>query len=259
MPDHFSKDIAMLVKPYGDTLGDGAVQLSFTLPISDSATAREAARLLVLKLGFDACEIAHAAPLADGFTMFVAYGRTNVGVDPDEITVEEDAAGRTMSFDEINEYIREHVGRKVVVVGACTGFDAHTVGIDAIMNMKGYNHHFGLERYPMVDAHNLGAQVPNETLIERAVRLGADAVLVSQAVTQKDVHIRNLTELVELLEAENLRGRFILIAGGPRMSHALALELGFDAGFGRGTYAEHVATFIVKRMVQQERSGATQF
>ncbi len=44
--------------------------------------------------------------------------------------------------------IREKLGRKIVVVGACTGFDAHTVGIDAIMNMKGYNHHFGLERYP---------------------------------------------------------------------------------------------------------------
>ena len=39
-------------------------------------------------------------------------------------------------------------------------------GIDAIMNMKGYNHHYGLERYRMIEAHNLGAQVPNERLIE---------------------------------------------------------------------------------------------
>ncbi|MCK7486285.1 MAG: hypothetical protein MZU97_12570 [Bacillus subtilis] len=54
------------------------------------------------------------------------------------------------------------------VVGACTGFDAHTVGIDAIMNMKGYNHHYGLERYSELEAYNLGAQVPNEKLIEFA-------------------------------------------------------------------------------------------
>jgi beta-lysine 5,6-aminomutase beta subunit len=71
-----------------------------------------------------------------------------------------------MTMDEVNEFIRRELGRKVVIVGACTGFDAHTVGIDAIMNMKGYNHHFGLERYSEIDAYNLGAQVPNEKLIE---------------------------------------------------------------------------------------------
>jgi len=237
----------MLVRPYGDTMDDGAVQLSFTLPISDSPRAREAARLLVLKLGFYSCEIVHAEALADGFTMFIAYGRTEAGVDPDEITVDESAAEECMTFEEINDFIERNIGRKVVVVGACTGFDAHTVGIDAIMNMKGYNHHFGLERYPMIEAYNMGAQVSNEMLIERAVEVDADAILVSQVVTQKDAHVKNLTSLVELLEAEGLRQKFILIAGGPRITRKLARELGFDAGFGKGTYAEHVATFILKK------------
>jgi beta-lysine 5,6-aminomutase beta subunit len=150
--------------------------------------------------------------------------------------------------------IRQRIGRKLVVVGACTGFDAHTVGIDAIMNMKGYNHHYGLERYHEVEAHNLGAQVPNEKLIDHAVRVNADAILVSQIVTQKDVHIQNLTELIELLEAKGLRERFIVCAGGTRISNKLALELGFDAGFGQGTYAEHVATFVIDRLL--ERAGS---
>ena len=35
------------VKPYGDTLGDGKVQLSFTLPVEWSEAADEAARQLV--------------------------------------------------------------------------------------------------------------------------------------------------------------------------------------------------------------------
>jgi beta-lysine 5,6-aminomutase beta subunit len=126
------------------------------------------------------------------------------------------------------------------------------VGIDAIMNMKGYDHHYGLERYPMIDAHNLGAQVPNEVLIQRAVELNADAILVSQVVTQKDTHIYNLTQLIELLEAEGLRSRFILVVGGPRISHELALELGFDAGFGRSTYPEQVASFIVTRIIERQ-------
>ncbi len=245
----------MLVKAYGDTMNDGAVQLSFTLPMPDSARAREAARLFVFNLGFTACEIVHAAPVAQNFTFFVAYGRTNAAVETDQIPADLAAAEQYMAFDEINDFIRHKIARKIVVVGACTGSDAHTIGIDAIMNMKGFSHHYGLERYPMIDAHNLGAQVPNETLIERAVELKADAVLVSQVVTQKDVHVKNMTNFVELLEAENLRGRFIIIAGGPRITHKLARELGFDAGFGRGTFPEHVATFIVKRLEERRETG----
>jgi beta-lysine 5,6-aminomutase beta subunit len=241
----------MMILPYGDTLNDGAVQLSFTLPIKHSARAMEAARQLVLKLGFNECQIVHASPLAEEFTFFVAYGKTAVGIDPAKVHVEELEEDH-MSFNDINDYIRTKIDRKIVVIGACTGFDAHTVGIDAIMNMKGYNHHFGLERYPMIEAHNLGAQVSNETLIAKARQLNADAILISQVVTQKNTHIHNLTNFAELLEAEHLRDRFILIVGGPRISHNLALEVGFDAGFGPGTYAEHVASFIAKRMVQRK-------
>lgn len=240
----------MEIRPYGDTIDDGAVQLSFTLPMADSARAREAARQFVLKLGFARCEIAHATPLAEGFTMFVAYGWTQIGIDPDKIDVEEGAVPDVMKFDEVNNFIKEHIGRPIVIVGACTGSDAHTVGIDAIMNMKGFNHHFGLERYPMVEAYNLGAQVENEKLIEYSRKVEADAILVSQVVTQKDVHIENMTKLVELLEARNLRDRFILVMGGPHISHKLAQESGFDAGFGRGTYAEHVATFVARKLVE---------
>lgn len=243
----------MQILPYGDTLGDGAVQMSFTLPMGDSARAREAARLLVLKLGFTDCQIVHSAALADGFTFFVAYCKTAVGVDPDQIVVDDGLETDAMSFDEVNAFIEAEIARKIVIVGACTGFDAHTVGIDAIMNMKGYNHHFGLERYPMIDAHNCGAQVSNERLIELARSAGADAILVSQVVTQKDMHLENLANFVELLEAEGLREEFVIVAGGPRIDNKLALEIGFDAGFGRGTYAEHVATFVARRMVQRRR------
>ncbi|MBN1492460.1 MAG: cobalamin-dependent protein [Phycisphaerae bacterium] len=238
----------MFVQPYGDTAGDGAVQLSFTLPVRQGAQAIEAARQLVLKLGFHDCQIVHAAPLDDEFTFFVAYAKTAVAIDLDKVHVEE-LADEPMTFEEVNTFIREQIGRKLVVVGACTGSDAHTVGIDAIMNMKGCNHHYGLERYPMVEAHNLGAQVTNERLIARARELDADAILVSQVVTQKDTHVHNLTQFVELLEAERLRDRFILVVGGPRISHRIAMEIGFDAGFGPGTYAEHVASFIARRMV----------
>lgn len=241
----------MIIRPYGDTLNDGAVQLSFTLPVKDSPKAREAAKVFVHNLGFKDCDIVHAEVLSDEFTFFVAYGKTEVGVDYDKIDVGEDVHADYMTMDEINAFIKKEIKRKVVIVGACTGFDAHTVGIDAIMNMKGYNHHFGLERYTMIDAHNLGAQVPNEKLVEYARKVKADAILVSQVVTQKETHIHNLTQLIELLEAEKLRDKMVVVIGGPRISNKLAAELGYDAGFGRGTYAEHVGTFIAKKIAER--------
>lgn len=222
--------------------------MSFTLPVKHGAKAVEAARLYVHKLGFKQCDIVHSEPLSDEFTFFVAYGKTDISIDYSTVQVEKDVQADHMTMDEINAFIKKEIGRKITIVGACTGFDAHTVGIDAIMNMKGYNHHYGLERYRMVNAHNLGAQVPNEKLIEYVKKVKADAILISQIVTQKDTHIHNLTNLIELLEAEKLRDKVIVIVGGPRISHKLALELGFDAGFGRGTYAEHVATFVVNKM-----------
>ncbi|MFA6584777.1 MAG: OAM dimerization domain-containing protein [Elusimicrobiaceae bacterium] len=237
----------MMIKPYGDTLNDGAMQLSFTLPVKCGGKAKEAARLFVLKLGFKSCEIVNASPLSGEFTFFVAYARTDAGIDYDRVEYAE-AVENCMNMAQVDEFIKTNFGRKIVVIGACTGTDAHTVGIDAIMNMKGYNHHFGLERYAMIEAYNLGAQVPNEKLIAFAREKKADAILVSQIVTQKDVHVQNLTELVELLEAENVRGQFVAVVGGPRINNKLAMELGFDAGFGSGTFAEHVATFIVRTM-----------
>ena len=242
----------MMVRPYGDTLDDGSVQLSFTLPVPDGPQGREAAKQFVEKLGFKNVDVVHSAVLASGFSMYVAYGKTETGIDYDSIHVEEATGDRLYGMDEASAVIREQLGRKVVIVGACTGFDAHTVGIDAIMNMKGYNHHFGLERYAELETYNLGAQVPNDKLIDYALKVNADAILVSQIVTQKEVHIQNLTELVELLQAKGLRERFILCAGGTRIANKLAVELGYDAGFGKGSYAEHVATFIIDKLIERK-------
>ncbi|MGO8693251.1 MAG: OAM dimerization domain-containing protein [Rectinemataceae bacterium] len=247
--------MANVIRPYGDTLDDGKVQLSFALPVPEGPRGREAARLMILGWGFKDCEIVHSAALADDFSFYVAYAGTERGIDYEGVRADEaHCADESLSMDGVNEFIRSQIGRKIVVVGACTGFDAHTVGIDAIMNMKGYNHHFGLERYPMIDAHNLGAQVPNEKLIEYSERVGADAILVSQVVTQKDVHIRNMTQFIELLEARGERSRYICVAGGPRISNKLAVELGYDVGFCRGAYANDVATFIVKKLVEKARA-----
>ncbi|WP_027633322.1 OAM dimerization domain-containing protein [Clostridium hydrogeniformans] len=237
--------------PYGDTINDGKVQLSFTLPITDDDKGAEAAKQLAKKMGLQEPNVAHHEALDKNFTFYVVYGSINYTVDYESIHVETVDVD-TMSMEEVNEYIKDNIKRNIVIVGASTGTDAHTVGIDAIMNMKGYAGHYGLERYDMIDAYNLGSQVPNDEFIKKALELKADVLLVSQTVTQKNVHIQNLTELVELLEAEGLRDKIILICGGPRISHELSKELGYDAGFGPGKYADDVATFAVTEIVNRK-------
>ncbi|MDD4142681.1 MAG: OAM dimerization domain-containing protein [Bacteroidales bacterium] len=238
------------VKPYGDTMNDGKTQLSFTLPVPAGNEAVEAAKQLLLKLGFENPLVVFYKELTPGFTFFNCYGSCVHTVDFTSIHVPK-VESTTWSMEKTDEFIKNHIGRKIVVVGASTGTDAHTVGIDAIMNMKGYAGHYGIERYEMFEALNMGSQVPNEDFIAKAIEMKADALLVSQTVTQKDVHIKNLVELVEMLEAEGLRDKVLLICGGPRISYELAKELGYDAGFGMNTYADDVASFIAQEMANR--------
>lgn len=244
------------VRPYGDLLDDGLLQLTFTLPIPHSVSARRAALELARAMGLERAEVTHAQQLVEGYTHFIVLGRWPHALDYTAIEGEGFDAG-FMGADEIEEFATRHVGRRIVVVGASTGSDTHSVGIDAMLNLKGFQGHSGLEAYDAFETYNLGSQVPNGALVARAIEVGADAILVSQTVTGQDAHIRNLTELVEVLEAEGRRGDVILVCGGTRVSHELAKELGYDAGFSRGTYPEHLATFLVREVAaRQARAGA---
>ena len=235
------------VKPYGDTLNDGMTEMSFTLPVPYSEEAEEAAKQLVKKIGFDEPNVTYYKELCPGFTFFVVYGKMQATVDFTAIKVPK-VEGTTLDRVECGDWIGEHIGRDIVVVGASIESDAHTVGIDAIIQMKGFHGHFGLERFKNVVPYNMGSQVPCEQLIAKAKEVNADAILVSQTVTQKDIHIKQLTKMVELMEAEGLRDKIILTCGGPRISHELAQELGYDAGFGLGKYAEHVMSYIMQEV-----------
>lgn len=238
------------VKPYGDTMNDGKTQLSFTLPVPCNDEAIEAAKQLMKKMGFDNPQVVYYKELTKGFTFFNCYGSCVHDVDITTIKVDK-VESNVMDMHETDQFIKDNIGRKIVIIGASTGTDAHTVGIDAIMNMKGYAGHYGIERYEMFEALNMGSQVTNEDFIAKAIELKADALLVSQTVTQKDVHIKNLTELIELLEAEGLRDKLIVCCGGPRINHELAKELGYDAGFGMNSYADNVASFIAEEMARR--------
>jgi beta-lysine 5,6-aminomutase beta subunit len=69
------------LKPYGDTMNDGKVQVSFSLPVPDSEVAVEAARQLAMKMGLIEPTVTHHAPLDKSFSFFVVYGSLSHFVD----------------------------------------------------------------------------------------------------------------------------------------------------------------------------------
>jgi beta-lysine 5,6-aminomutase beta subunit len=246
------------IRAYGDRRDDGVIQLSFTLPVTASEKAKEAAKLFCQKLGLTDVKVAAIERAAEHYTFFVVYAKANVVLDYAEIDTPEIII-KKKSFDELNAFIEQEIARRVVVFGACTGTDTHTVGIDAILNMKGFAGDYGLERYPWFEAYNLGSQVPNAELIRRAKEKHADAILVSQVVTQRDVHKDNSRAFIDEAKKQGVHGKMTLLLGGPRVDHKLALELGFDAGFGPGTKPSDVANFVVHQVLQRmgkEQRGA---
>ncbi|MDD4069192.1 MAG: OAM dimerization domain-containing protein [Candidatus Izemoplasmatales bacterium] len=242
----------MIIKPYGDTYNDGKIQISFTLPVSKSARGVAAAKEMAKSMGLIDPSVVHVEALDNNFSFYIVYGSVKNSIDYDKIKVEE-ITSTALTREEIENLISSNFDRDIVFVGASTGTDAHTVGIDAIMNMKGFAGHYGLERYHGIEAYNLGSQVLNEDFVKIAKEKKADVLLVSQTVTQKDVHLKNMIDLVELLESEGMRDDVVLIAGGARVTHSLAKELGYDAGFGPGSFAEDVATFAITALINKKK------
>jgi len=234
-----------IIRPYGDTTGDGMVQLSFTLPVPHDKRAEGAAVQLANKMGMDPALVVHSKAIGPDFTFFVVYGPVNHLVDTSKVEViERDYP--LLSPKDVNLAIRKGLRRRMTVVGACIGTDAHTVGIDAILNVKGFAGEKGLEYYREVKVVNLGAQVLVPELVARAKAEKADAILVSQVVTQKDAHLHNTRELAAAVRAASwpAPGRPLLVVGGPRFDVSAAAELGVDRVFGRGTTPAEVASYL---------------
>lgn len=238
------------LRPYGDTTNDGALQLSFTLPVEPSPKAREAATQLVREWGFHDIKVAHMSTVGVNYAFFVVYARVDKGIDYEKLEVPQ-LSTEKRSYKEIDQMIATQVKRPIRIVGACTGYDAHTVGLDAILNMKGFDGDIGLERYRGFRVVNMGSQVPTDELIERAIKEKADAILLSKIVTQKDIHVSDMRDLIAKLKKRGLEEKFILVAGGPRITHKMALELGFDAGFTIGARPSDVANFIVETLLER--------
>jgi beta-lysine 5,6-aminomutase beta subunit len=250
-----AKAAKTIVRPYGDTTGDGMVQMSFTLPLPHDKKAEGAALQLAKKMGIDPAMVVHAKAMGPDFTFFVVYGSVQHLVDLRDVhVVERDYP--LLSPKEVNSAVKKVLRRPLVVVGACIGTDAHTVGIDAILNIKGFAGEKGLEYYSELTVVNLGAQVSVPDLVEQARVHKADAVLVSQVVTQRDAHLHNTREMsAAFREAFPADKRPLLVIGGPRFDESMTVELGVDRIFGKGTTPGEVASYLVHSLLGERKKA----
>src|SRR5580700_2977670 len=108
------------LRAYGDREGDGMVQMSFVLEVPPSARAREAAKRFAELHGLAEPIIATMEACSESASFFVVYGQSRHEVDFASIDVAE-VRTEPLSHDEVDQRVHARLGRRIVVVGACTG------------------------------------------------------------------------------------------------------------------------------------------
>jgi len=231
-----------LLRAEVEKAGDGIVCVTLFVP-AEPRVARAAALELARRMGLRDPEVIHARVLhpAEG-SVFEVKGVLDQAVRADALVIPE--REERLPHAEIEAWVRP---RNLHVVAATVGEDEHSVGLQEILDIK----HGGIERYGF-RSHYLGTSVSLERILDVAAEQNARVVLVSTIVTHRDVHRHNMSRLHELAVERGVREGLVLIGGGTQVSDAVARECGLDAGFGRGTTGQDVASFIVRRLREAE-------
>lgn len=226
-----------LIKPEMEWLGDGIILLTMFLPTNERV-AEFASLEIGKKMGLTDVEVISKEIMqeAEG-TRIELKGRVDFTIDINDLVIPPKPVVLT------EEEIRNEISRRPMkIVAGTVGEDEHSVGLREIIDIK----HGGIEKYG-IECHVLGTSVPIEKLVDAAIELNADAILSSTIISHDDIHYKNMKKIHELSIEKGIRDKIILISGGTQVSNELAIENGMDAGFGRGSKGEHVATFLVKK------------
>ena len=212
------------VRPYGDTTGDGMVQVSFTLPVPHDKRAEGAALQLAAQDGPRPRD--GGARQGDGPGLHVLRRLRRVTHLVDLGRRGGRRAGVPAAVGQGGQPGGPQPG--CAASSSCSARASAPTrtpsGIDAILNVKGFAGEKGLEYYRELRVVNLGAQVLVPDLVARARAEQADAVLVSQVVTQRDAHLHNTRELSAAFAPTAVPAAAasapLLVVGGPRFDAA---------------------------------------
>ena len=102
-----------------------------------------------------------------------------------------------------------------VVIGTIEG-DIHDIGktlVASMLSAEGF------------DVHDLGADVPVSTFIDKALEVNADIICISALLTTTMVGQKRL---IDTLKEKNLRDKFKVLIGGAPVSKQWTKEIGAD-------------------------------
>jgi len=234
---------AGLLRPEVEKHGDDIVCVTLFLP-ENIKVAELAALAMARRMGIENPQIINRRVMhpAEG-SVFEIKGRLDVAIKTAELALETTIT--PLSDKEIEQWVRP---RNIHVVAATVGEDEHSVGLHEILDIK----HGGIEKYGF-QCHNLGTSVSVQRILDAVEIFNASVVLISTIVTHADIHKQHMRHLHELANQRGLRDKLILVAGGTQVTDKLARQCGMDAGFGRGTTGQDVASFVVRKMMEADK------
>lgn len=226
-----------LIKPEVEWLADGVVVVDLTLPTS-LRYAEAAAVKIAEKMNLSEPEVIHREVLHPAeATRIQVKGKIDFAIDLKDIELPKEAT--CLSDEEIKDFVKKH---PLKIVAGTIGEDEHSVGLREIIDIK----HGGIEKYG-IECIYLGTSVPVNKIIDAAIETAADAVLISTIISHDDIHYKNMRKVHEYAVERGIRDKIIIIAGGTQVIPSLALATGVDAGFGRGTKGNQVASFLIEK------------
>jgi D-ornithine 4,5-aminomutase subunit beta len=233
---------AGVLRPEVEKAGDGIVCATIMVPAPHDI-AKAAALEMARHMGLVDPQVIHARVLhpAEG-SVFEIKGLVDLPMRTDLLTLPVQV--EPLAHDEIEAFVRP---RDLHVVAATVGEDEHSVGLQEVLDIK----HGGIERYGFT-CHSLGTSVPVDRVLDEAALHGAHVVLISTILTHGDVHKKSMELLHRLALERGVRDRLVLVAGGTQLTDEVARACGMDAGFGRGTTGQDVASFLVRRLREAE-------
>ena len=239
----FAQPNAEKIRPEMEWLADGTVLLTFCFPaerkIAEAAAIECAKRMNLRDIAVISREVLHRA---EG-TRIELKGRVDFEIDVNSLVIP--AEPDVLDEDELRAAIETKPMR---VVCGTIGEDEHSVGLREIIDIK----HGGIEKYG-IEVHYLGTSVPPEKLVGAAIELNADAMLASVIISHDDIHYKNIARIDRIAREMGVRDKLLFAAGGTQVEGDKAKEAGADAGFGRGTHGNHVATFLVKERQKRDK------
>ncbi len=238
----FAQPNAKKIRPEMEWLADGTVMLTLCFPaekhIAEAAAIECAKRMGLKEVAVISREVLHEA---EG-TRIELKGKVDFAIDVESLVIP--AEPDVLSEEELRAAVEQRPFR---VVCGTIGEDEHSVGLREIIDIK----HGGIEKYG-IEVHYLGTSVPPEKLVGAAIELNADAMLASVIISHDDIHYKNIARIDRIAREMGVRDKLIFIAGGTQVEPEQAKKAGADAGFGRGTHGNHVATFLVKERAARE-------